>query len=80
MRWGISGFLFNQVLEHNLWNFELSLDEATNNHQATHICMNEIKNSQNASIGPNFVVNWLRLLFIAKNYSHNNILKGPIEP
>jgi hypothetical protein len=59
---------------------KLSLDEATNNHQATHICMNEIKNSQNASIGPNFVVNLLRLLFIAKNYSYNNILKGPIEP
>jgi hypothetical protein len=31
-------------------------DEATNNHMAANICMNEIKNSQNASIGPNFVV------------------------
>jgi hypothetical protein len=42
--------------------------------------MNEIKNSQNASIGPNFVVNLLRLLFIAKNYSYSIFLKGPIEP
>jgi hypothetical protein len=31
-------------------------DEATNNHMAANICMNEIKNSQYSSIGPNFVV------------------------
>jgi hypothetical protein len=34
----------------------LIIDEATNNHMASKICLNEIKNSQIASIGPNFVV------------------------
>ena len=31
-------------------------DEATNNHMASNICVNEIINSQKASVGPNFVV------------------------
>ena len=30
--------------------------EATNNHMASSICMNEIRNSQKSSIGINFVV------------------------
>lgn len=31
-------------------------NDVTNNHMASNICMNEIKNSQRVSIGPNFVV------------------------
>jgi hypothetical protein len=31
-------------------------NEATNTHMATTICLNEINNCQNLSIGPNFIV------------------------
>lgn len=34
--------------------------ELTNSHQATTICLNEIKISQQQSIGPNFIVNILK--------------------
>lgn len=45
-------------------------DEATNNHMASHICINEIKNSQHASIGPNFVV---LNSYLNTCYNDNNI-------
>ena len=44
-------------------------DEATNNHMASNICMNEIKNSQDASIGPNFVVFVHRDKFYQKSFN-----------
>ena len=31
-------------------------NELTNSHSATAVCLNEIKNCQNNSIGPNFIV------------------------
>jgi hypothetical protein len=42
--------------------------EATNNHMATTICLNEINNCQNLSIGPNFIV----ILFLKINKAVNS--------
>ncbi|XP_076319840.1 NACHT and WD repeat domain-containing protein 2 isoform X1 [Tachypleus tridentatus] len=42
-------------------------DEATDDHMTTELCMNEIKNCQRVSMGPNFVV------FLAQKYGYRPI-------
>jgi len=40
---------------------------ATNDHSASNLCMAELKNCQEQSLGPNFVVSGIKLLKIAAN-------------
>ena len=35
-------------------------DEATDDHKTTELCMQEIDNCQRVSVGPNFVVNFIK--------------------
>ncbi len=41
-------------------------DEATDDHKTTELCMQEIDNCQRVSVGPNFVVNILKILIEIK--------------
>lgn len=55
--------LFTQVVDMR-WGVR---DEATDDHMTTELCMNEIRNCQRLSTGPNFVV------FLGQKYGYRPI-------
>jgi hypothetical protein len=53
-------------------------DEATDDHKTTELCMQEIDNCQRVSVGPNFVVNFLKILIKMKFFHRYFLVKNMV--